>query len=68
MSFACEEFAFSLPEIEKFIGHEIPKQRQHEDLLERDMKGSAPREHRPRPAHPKGKSGGGHRSRPQRRR
>jgi len=68
VSFACEEFAFSLPEIEKFIGHEIPKQRQHEELLERDMKASAPREFRPRPAHPKGRSGGGHRSRPQRRR
>ena len=68
VSFACEEFAFSLPEIEKYIGHAIPKQHQYEGLLERDMKASAPREHRPRPAHPKGRSGGGHRSRPQRRR
>ncbi len=68
VSFACEEFAFSLPEIEKFINHEIPKQRQHYELLERVMRASAPRERRPRPAHPKGTSGGGHRSRPQRRR
>jgi len=68
ISFACEEFAFSLPEIEKYIGHPIPKEHQYEHLLEREIKPAAPRERRPRPQHPKGRSGGGHRSRPQRRR
>jgi ATP-dependent RNA helicase RhlB len=68
VSFACEEFAFSLPEIERYIGHPIPKQHQYEHLLEREIKPAAPRERRPRPHHPKGARGGGHRSRPQRRR
>jgi ATP-dependent RNA helicase RhlB len=68
ISFACEEFAFSLPEIEKYIGHPIPKEHQYEALLARDLQPAAPRERRPRPAHPKGNRGGGHRSRPQRRR
>jgi ATP-dependent RNA helicase RhlB len=68
ISFACEEFAFSLPEIEKFIGHVIPKEHQYEQLLALDLAPAAPRERRPRPAHPKGNRGGGHRSRPQRRR
>jgi ATP-dependent RNA helicase RhlB len=33
ISFACEEYAFSLPEIETYIGHKIPVARITEDLL-----------------------------------
>jgi ATP-dependent RNA helicase RhlB len=33
ISFACETFAFSLPEIEAFIGHKIPMERVPQDLL-----------------------------------
>jgi ATP-dependent RNA helicase RhlB len=68
ISFACEEYAFSLPDIEKFIGMSIPRESRYDALMAKDLKPAAPREYRPRPAHPKGRSGGGHRSRPQRRR
>ena len=33
VSLACEEFVFSLPEIEDFIGHKIPTERITNDLL-----------------------------------
>jgi ATP-dependent RNA helicase RhlB len=33
VSFACETYAFSLPEIEQFIGHKIPVQSVSPDLL-----------------------------------
>ncbi len=33
ISFACEEYAFSLPDIETYIGHKIPVARITEDLL-----------------------------------
>ncbi|MEE8119022.1 MAG: DEAD/DEAH box helicase [Gammaproteobacteria bacterium] len=33
ISFACEEFSYSLPEIESFIGHEIPRGSIDENLL-----------------------------------
>jgi ATP-dependent RNA helicase RhlB len=33
ISFACEEYVYSLPEIEAFIGHGIPTEHVNEDLL-----------------------------------
>ncbi len=33
IAFACETYAFSLPEIERFIGHEIPREFEHAKLL-----------------------------------
>ena len=33
ISFACEDFAFSLPDIEKYLGHKIPTQPITPDLL-----------------------------------
>jgi ATP-dependent RNA helicase RhlB len=33
ISFACETYAFSLPDIEAFIGHKIPMERVPQDLL-----------------------------------
>ncbi|HET9679137.1 MAG TPA: ATP-dependent RNA helicase RhlB [Gammaproteobacteria bacterium] len=64
ISFACEEYAFSLPDIEAFIGATIPKEMEHQHLLA-DLAPAAQREHRPRPHHPKGHGG---RGRPRRRR
>ncbi|HET7307730.1 MAG TPA: ATP-dependent RNA helicase RhlB [Gammaproteobacteria bacterium] len=33
ISFACEDYAYSLPEIESYIGETLPKEMSHEDLL-----------------------------------
>ncbi|MEQ6340655.1 MAG: ATP-dependent RNA helicase RhlB [Gammaproteobacteria bacterium] len=33
ISFACEEYAFSIPEIEEYIGHKIPVGRLSDDVL-----------------------------------
>ena len=33
ISFACEEFSYSLPDIETFIGHEIPRGSIDENML-----------------------------------
>ncbi|MGH8427392.1 MAG: DEAD/DEAH box helicase [Gammaproteobacteria bacterium] len=33
ISFACDTYAFSLPEIERFIGHEIPREYEHAGFL-----------------------------------
>ena len=33
IAFVCENYAFSLPDIERYIGHEIPREFDHEDLL-----------------------------------
>ncbi len=33
IGFACETYAFSLPEIERYIGHEIPREFDHAKLL-----------------------------------
>ncbi|MCB1878339.1 MAG: RNA helicase, partial [Chromatiales bacterium] len=37
ISFACEEYAFSLPEIEEYIGHKIPMEALEDQLLARDL-------------------------------
>jgi ATP-dependent RNA helicase RhlB len=34
VSFACEEFVYSLPEIEEYIGHKIPVEAVPEDYLQ----------------------------------
>jgi len=50
ISFACEEFAMSLPDIEEYIGHKIPSAPITEDLLATDVaepqpdRGPGPRE------------------------
>lgn len=64
ISFACEEYAFSLPDIEDYIGMPIPKEMDHAALLA-ELDPPAEREKRPRPRHPKGHGG---RGRPRRRR
>jgi ATP-dependent RNA helicase RhlB len=37
ISFACEKFVYSLPEIEAFIGYKIPVENVAEEMLARDM-------------------------------
>ena len=56
ISFACEEYAVSLPEIEDYIGHKVPSAPIAPELLATDVKA---------PAHGGGHSHQGHGGRPQ---
>jgi ATP-dependent RNA helicase RhlB len=60
ISFACEEFAVSLPEIEDYIGHKIPSAPVALDILAKDLVAGAPSENRfrARPHSPGGRRGG----------
>lgn len=62
ISFACEDYAFSLPDVEAYIGFKIPREMDHSDLLV-DLDPPEKREKRPRPHHPKGHGGRGRRRR-----
>lgn len=53
ISFACEDYAFHLPEIEEYIEMSLPVEQHHPDDL--------PRLERPAPPKPGGKKKGGHR-------
>jgi len=56
ISFACEDYAFSLPEIEDYIGHKLPQATVSEDLLVTPQPAAATE----RPARRRrGRSGGG---------
>ncbi len=57
LSFACEEYSFSLPHIEQYIGHSIPREAMDPALMP-ELAPSEKRE-RYRPLHPGGRSGGG---------
>ena len=59
ISFACEEFAVSLPEIEDYIGHKIPSAPIAKEILAESLVAGAPSEHRPRPFGHGGKRPGG---------
>jgi len=56
VSFACERYVFSLPEIEEYIGHKLPI---HPVLPEMQpiLKPPARREYRPRPGAERGRGG-----------
>jgi ATP-dependent RNA helicase RhlB len=45
ISFACEEFAVSLPEIEQYIGHKIPSATISPELLSEPVQQARPSEH-----------------------
>ena len=60
ISFGCETYAISLPDIEEFIGHKIPVANFDPALLP-DLKKPAYRKPRGKPGH-RGKPGGKHRS------
>jgi ATP-dependent RNA helicase RhlB len=65
ISFGCENYAISLPDIEAFIGRKIPVAAfDHNALM--SGKPNAPRSHRPPPGGPRG--GGQRRGGPPRRR
>jgi len=77
ISFACEEFAVSLPEIEDYLGHKIPSSAIGPEILATELiAGAAPEGRRPhhrphggggrRQGHSGGNSGGGSRSGPRR--
>ncbi|HEY4210443.1 MAG TPA: DEAD/DEAH box helicase [Steroidobacteraceae bacterium] len=59
ISFACEEFAVSLPEIEAYLGHKIPSSPIAKEILAESLAEGAPSEHSHRPRH--GGHGGGRR-------
>jgi len=59
LSFACEDNAFNLPQIEEYIGHSLPLMQVTDDLLAKDIKPAKIIPRRPRPAR---KSNAGHRS------
>ncbi|MDX1454841.1 MAG: ATP-dependent RNA helicase RhlB [Gammaproteobacteria bacterium] len=67
ISFACEDYAFHLPEIEEYIGHPLPRDNQHEDLLADDLVKPTKIERAKRPGGPRsggrpgGRSSGGRR-------
>jgi ATP-dependent RNA helicase RhlB len=63
ISFACEEYAVALPEIEDYLGHKIPAGVITPDLLAKEVAPGAPppRSHRPhRPHGGKGHHGARH--------
>lgn len=57
ISFACEDYAYSLPEIEKYIGHKIPSEAVPADLPVSTPSASSPRSE----AHPTRRGGQGRR-------
>jgi len=59
ISFACEEFAVSLPEIEEYIGHKIPFSPIALELLAQDVKPGKPSEHSHHRPFKRGRGGGG---------
>ncbi len=60
ISFACEEYAISLPDIEDYIGHKIPSAPVSREILATDLVAGAPSENRfrPRPQGSGGRRGG----------
>ena len=64
ISFGCETYVMSLPDIESFIGHKIPVAT-HDPALLPKLKRPPPRKYKPRGGKPQRRSGG-HSSRPRR--
>jgi ATP-dependent RNA helicase RhlB len=58
ISFACEEYAVSLPEIEDYLGHKIPASSIAPEILARELVQGAPPERRPFRPHSGGGGGG----------
>jgi ATP-dependent RNA helicase RhlB len=56
ISFACEDYAYSLPEIEEYIGHKIPSEPIPTEIMEEPLP-PVKRERTPRPNRPRGKGG-----------
>ncbi len=58
ISFACDEYVFTIPEIEEYIGHKIPMQSITPELLAKPAP-PVKIEHKPRNSKKRGQSGGG---------
>jgi len=58
ISFACEDYAIALPDIEEYIGQPLPRDNYHEDLLATDL---VQPKSRPRSSSGRGKPRGGRR-------
>ncbi|WP_297808336.1 ATP-dependent RNA helicase RhlB [uncultured Methylophaga sp.] len=65
ISFACEEFVFSLPDIEAFIKHKLPVASTTDETL---VEPQPPVKRQKKPAHNRNRNDGGKRSRPRRNR
>jgi ATP-dependent RNA helicase RhlB len=63
ISFACETHAYSLMDIEEYIGNKIPVERITADLLPEDLVKPKYRERKPRDRDSRGRSGGDNRGR-----
>ncbi|HEX6997369.1 MAG TPA: DEAD/DEAH box helicase [Gammaproteobacteria bacterium] len=63
ISFGCEDYVTSLPDIEAFIGHKIPVATIDPDRLVQPVEAPRSRPERPRGPRPGGKRGGGGRRR-----
>ena len=61
VSFACEHYAYSLPEIEAFIGHSIQRQQIDPEMLAPYMSAPPPRAHRRPPPPGRGRPRSGRR-------
>lgn len=57
ISFACEDTAVSLPEIEDYLGHKIPFLSVAPEILATDLKSAPHSEHHPRRPHGGGRGG-----------
>ena len=62
ISFACEEYAVSLPEIEDYLGHKIPSTSISPEMLAKELVQGAAPERRPFRPHSGGGGGGGGRA------
>jgi ATP-dependent RNA helicase RhlB len=63
ISFACEEFVFSLPDIETYIKHKLPVASTTDETL---LEPADPVKREKKPAHPRGRNDSGKRRRPRR--
>ncbi|MCG5494419.1 ATP-dependent RNA helicase RhlB [Ectothiorhodospira variabilis] len=58
ISFACEDFAFHLPEIEEYIGFKIDSEMTDHAILATDLEPPKRRQRKPSSGPPRGRSGG----------
>src|SRR4051794_23886437 len=66
ISFACEEYAVSLPEIEAYIGHKVPFSQIAKEILATDLKAGEYVSRAPHGGRPRSGGGGGGRRPPRR--
>jgi ATP-dependent RNA helicase RhlB len=59
ISFACEEYAVALPEIEEYLGHKIPAGSIAPDVLAKEVLPGSPPPRSHRPHHPQRRRSGG---------